>query len=201
MCHCIKPAKRQECACPTCTEFIEALSAYNKKRPMWHAADDAACDGACGLDCKNKDSEFRACTRNYSEFEQAIRCAKVARPELRLPHESHSPEFYRLPCCLKRRRNAAGEHEPRDVEPCRACGPKRARLLQAPGQRQCADEMNDKPVTWKKYKDLELEEGKFTNKLVEHVGTRRELCEQIERTAQEWSFHRRAVVCDVRSRA
>ena len=24
ICHCIKPAKREECACPTCTEFIEA---------------------------------------------------------------------------------------------------------------------------------------------------------------------------------
>ena len=87
ICHCTKPAKREECACPTCTEFIEALTAYNKKRPAWHADDEAQCTGACGLDCKNKESEFRSFSRNHSVFEAAIRCAKVGRPELQLPHE------------------------------------------------------------------------------------------------------------------
>ena len=193
ICKCIKPAKREECACPTCTEFIEALSAYNKKRPGWHG-EGAVCDGSCGLDCKNRASEFRTFTKNHSEFETHLRCPKSARPAAQLPHESDAPEFYQLRCCLKRRRNAAGEptgeYEPRQVPPCSRCAPKRARLLQAPGESQCPDEHNDAPVTWRKYKDIELEPGKTTNKLVEHHGTRRELLTQIENTAQEWSFHR-----------
>ena len=192
ICHCIKPVKREECACPTCTEFVEALTAYHRKRHLWHAEDGATCDGACGLECKNSSSLFRTFTRNYSIFEQNLRCPKRARPEVRLPHEEHDPEFYQLRCCLKRRRDGAGNptglHEPRFTQACTACAPKRARLLQAPGQPRCADEHNGQPVTWKKYKDVLLEDGKTANKLVEHRGTRAELLTQIERTAQVRSF-------------
>ena len=55
---------------------------------------------------------------------------------------------------------------------------------------RCHDESNDKPAKWRMYKEIELADGKTTNKLVEHHGTRAELLEQIERTAQEWGFHR-----------
>ena len=194
ICNCIKPVKREECACPTCAEFVEALVAYNNNRRLWHSGEDTRCSGECGLGCKDPDSEFRTFTRNHSEFEQKLRCPKRQLPHLKLPHEEEGPEFYKLNCCLRRRRNAAGEptgeHEPRDALPCEQCGPKRRKLLQAPGEKKCADEHNDEPAMWRKYKEIELEEGKFTNKLVEHHGTRRELLEQIERTAQEWSFHR-----------
>ena len=61
-------------------------------------------------------------------------------------------------------------------------------MLQAPGQPRCADEHNGQPVTWKKYKDVLLEDGKTANKLVEHRGTRTELLTQIERTAQVRPF-------------
>ena len=194
ICHCTKAAKREECSCPICTEFTEALTAYHRNRGAWHDDEHATCDGSCGLECRNPESEFRTFTRNYSIFESHLRCAKRAYDAAKLPHEEQAPEFYQLRCCLKRRRNNAGaptgHHEPRDVQPCERCASKRARLLQAPGEKQCPDEHNDTSVTWRKYKDVELEDGKTANKLVEHEGTRRELLTQIEKTAQEWSFHR-----------
>ena len=45
-------------------------------------------------------------------------------------------------------------------------------------------------ATWMRYKDIELQNGKTTNKLVEHYGTRAELLEYIREKATEWSFHR-----------
>ena len=99
ICPCIKPAKRHECVCPTCNEFIEALTAYNRLRFRWHAADDAKCSGGCGHYCKSPGSEFHACSYKelYSTFEAAIRCPKEEHPELALPHDpSYSPEFCQL---------------------------------------------------------------------------------------------------------
>ena len=69
ICPCIKPAKRHECVCPICNEFIEALTSYHRLRFRWHAADDAKCSGECGLRCKNPESEFRTFTKNHSTFE------------------------------------------------------------------------------------------------------------------------------------
>ena len=187
ICPCIKPAKRHECVCPTCNEFIEALTAYNRLRFRWHAADDAKCSGECGLRCKNPDSEFRTFTKNYSTFEAAIRCPKVEHPELALPHDpSYSPEFYQLGCCLKR--GGPTGTLPQDVRPCPTCAPKRAKLLPARDQR-CKDEL-DGNATWMRYKDIVLEDGKTANKLTEHHGTRAELVDYIKENAAEWSFHR-----------
>lgn len=79
ICPCIKPAKRHECVCPICNEFVEALTAYNKARYHWHATDDPKCQGECGLDCKNLDSEFRAFTKNHSTFEVTRARARAGR--------------------------------------------------------------------------------------------------------------------------
>ena len=49
---------------------------------------------------------------------------------------------------------------------------------------------NDKPATWLKYKDIELEKGKWTNKMTEHHGTRAELIDEIMDKYQDWAFHR-----------
>ena len=187
ICPCIKPAKRHECVCPICNEFIEALTAYNRLRCHWHAAHDKKCSGECGLQCKNPDSEFRAFTKNYNTFEAAIRCPKVEHPELALPHDpSYSPEFYKLNCCLKR--GGSTGTLPQDVRPCKKCAPKRAQLLPARDQR-CKDEL-DGNATWMRYKDIVLEDGKTANKLTEHHGTRAELVDYIKENAAEWSFHR-----------
>jgi hypothetical protein len=79
ICPCIKPAKRHECVCPICNEFVEALTAYNRARYHWHATDDPKCQGGCGLDCKNLDSEFRAFTKNHSTFEVTRARARAGR--------------------------------------------------------------------------------------------------------------------------
>jgi len=187
ICPCIKPAKRHECVCPICNEFIEALTAYHRSRTHWHSADDPKCTGECGLQCKNTASEFRAFTKNYSTFESAIRCPKQAHPDLALPHDpSYAPEFYPLSCCLKS--GGSTGTLPEGVEPCEVCAPVRAKLLPARQQR-CKDEM-DGNVTWMRYKDIVLQDGKTTNKLTEHHGTRAELVDYIRENAAAWSFHR-----------
>ena len=195
ICWCTKPAKRAECTCPICNEFVEALTAYHRSRHHWHAADDAQCKNECGLGCKDKTSEFRTFTRNYAEFESAIRCPKVAFPELALPHDPNQPPaFFKLACCLKRKRRQdgtpTGEHLPDGAVPCARCKPKRDRLMPPTPELRCKDESNQKPAKWMKYKDIDIGDGKTSNKLVEHHGTRAELMAQIERQAQEWSFHR-----------
>ena len=106
ICPCIKPIKRGECACPICGEFAEALRAYHRARQQWHDADDCTCTGSCGLECKVQSSEFRSFSRNHGTFEQAIRCPKRAHEELCLPHDSQPPEFYKLTCCLRHKRDS-----------------------------------------------------------------------------------------------
>ena len=56
-------------------------------------------------------------------------------------------------------------------------------------QQRCKDEM-DGNVTWMRYKDIVLQDGKTTNKLTEHHGTRAELVDYIRENAAAWSFHR-----------
>jgi hypothetical protein len=70
ICPCIKAVKRHECVCPICNAFYEALTAYHRARFHWHGSDDPKCTGQCRLDCKNRNSEFRTFTRNYSTFGQ-----------------------------------------------------------------------------------------------------------------------------------
>jgi len=48
----------------------------------------------------------------------------------------------------------------------------------------------DGNVTWMRYKDIVLQDGKTTNKLTEHHGTRAELVDYIRENAAAWSFHR-----------
>jgi hypothetical protein len=176
------------------SQFIEGLTAYHRARPLWHASPDAQCHGECGLDCKDATSEFRTFTKNYSVFEAAIRCPKQEHPALALPHDSRAPEFYRLECCLKRKRNRTGdltgEHLPDGADPCTECRPQREKLLPPTAAKRCKDESNDTVVAWNKYKDVDIGGGKVSNKLVKHHGTRAELVQQIEETAQEWAFHR-----------
>ena len=76
------------------------------------------------------------------------------------------------------------------AEPCRVCLPKREKVLPTDRSRRCPDEYNDKPATWLKYQDIELEKGKWTNKMTEHHGTRAELIDEIMNKYQDWSFHR-----------
>ena len=51
-------------------------------------------------------SAFRSFSRNHSAFEQAIRCPKREHEELALPHDSQPPEFYKLTCCLRHKRDS-----------------------------------------------------------------------------------------------
>ena len=75
-------------------------------------------------------------------------------------------------------------------EPYHLCLPKREKVLPTDSSRQCPDEYNDKPAIWLKYKDMELEQGKWTSKMIEHHGTRAELIDEIIYKYQDWAFHR-----------
>ena len=71
------------------------------------------------------------------------------------------------------------------------CASRSARkVLPTDPSRRCPGEYNDKPATWLKYEDVELEQGKWTNKMTEHHGTRAELIGEIMNKYQDWSFHR-----------
>ena len=84
-----------------------------------------------------------------------------------------------------------GKFLPGFAEPFRFCPPKREKVLPTDRSRRCPDEYNDKPATWLKYKDIELEKGKWTNKMTEHQGgTRAELIDEIMDKYQDWAFHR-----------
>ena len=83
-----------------------------------------------------------------------------------------------------------GKFLPDFAAPCRLCLPKREKVLPTDRSRRCPDEYNDKPATWLKYKDIELEKGKWTNKMTEHHGTRAELIDEIMDKYPDWAFHR-----------
>ena len=76
------------------------------------------------------------------------------------------------------------------AKPCHLCLPKCEKVLPTDLSRRYPDEYNVKLSTWLKYKDMELEQGKWTSKMTEHHGARAELIGEIMDKYQDWAFHR-----------
>ena len=180
ICCCMKPDKRDECACPICTSFLHKIKAWNQQRTQWHA--DGSCK--CGLNCKDKTSAWRQASRGFAHFEQCLLCPRQPHGGLALPHSPNDPpEFYKICCCLQPR--TRGRHYPDGIAPCQACG-----WTNRFGNRQCADEYNNSPATWKKLTEVPAGNGRTEKKFVEHTGTRAELLDEIEADAPAFLYHR-----------
>jgi hypothetical protein len=204
ICPCMKPDKREECACPNCTAMQHRLKAWRSQRSEWHK--NGTC--TCGLDCKNPESFWRRVSCGFSGFEEALLCSRQPHYGLVWPHASTSvPEFRRLNCCLLPR--SAGRHLPdgpirqvkdpltgvtTDVqtprEPCSKCGWANMFYPHSDTENRCKDEYNDEPATWKKKKKIDVGKGKLDDRFVDHTGTRAELLLEIEDNARDFFYHR-----------
>ena len=102
-CKCIKQAEDEECSCPDCTVFREAVRSYNKQRVQWHRK--AKDEGKACTNCPCQTEEFLHCGKSSSTFRAFIHrhCGKVEQPALVItdgPKASTSiPKFYQRQCC------------------------------------------------------------------------------------------------------
>ena len=122
ICPCMKPDKREECACPTCREMNELLKALkNMRKTDQEFHDECSCPHACA----NPDSVYRKATF-FSSLEGACLCEGRAHLGLELPHLPEQPPIFRnLACCLQPKRNRDDiviGTKPEGVPKCRSCG-------------------------------------------------------------------------------
>ena len=200
ICPCMKEEKRHECACPFCTAMQHRLKAWHMQRSSWHKNGTCSCE----LDCQNPESTWRCASKGFSSFEEALLCECQSHVGLELPHAPTCPPlFRRLNCCLLPR--SGGRYLPDGPQnrrvnsitgavteartqriPCSTC----SWSNRFPLHRRCKDEYNSEPATWKKRKKIDVGCGRVEDRYVDHTGTRAELLQEIEDSAQEFFYHR-----------
>jgi len=102
-CKCIKPSDDEECSCPHCTVFREAVRSYHKQRVQWHRK--AKAEGKACTNCACTDPSFHEMSKSSTMFRTFMHraCGKVAHPALMIRDgpkaAQEAPTFYRRQCC------------------------------------------------------------------------------------------------------
>ena len=188
ICYCMKPMRGSECVCPVCIEYEEALRTWHGQRVRWHRGLGERETCGC-VQCEDPASAWRRASIDFSNLRAVCLCPKVRHPGLELPHaKDETPSFYDLGCC-KLHQDGADSYpyvEHGHMGECTICG--WARKL-AEGRR-CKVTYCDKPVIWRRYKDIPSGDARDkTRKLVPHHGTRRELLEWLEERSKYLFYH------------
>jgi len=102
-CKCIKPSDDEECSCPHCTVFSEAVRSYHKQRVQWHRK--AKAEGKACSSCACTDPSFHEMSRSSTMFRSYLHraCGKERYEPLTIrdgPKAAReNPAFYRRQCC------------------------------------------------------------------------------------------------------
>jgi len=199
ICPCMKPDKREECACPTCGEMHELLKGLKNVRKT---NQELHHECSCRHDCANPNSVYRKAASSFSSLEGACLCEGRPHPGLELPHLPEQPPIFRnLACCLQPKRNRDDiviGTKPEGVPKCRSCG-WAARfgsyLDDDDATVRCpVDYSDEQPATWMRREEVDVGSGKMGLRYCAHTGTRAELMQCIEDALPEFFYHRWLIV-------
>ena len=101
-CKCITQSDFEECSCPHCTIWREAVRSYHRQRASWHREAEAA--GKKCIGCKCGDPEFLQASKSSGSLRTYLHstCGKRSIPGLKItegPKSAEVCEFYRRQCC------------------------------------------------------------------------------------------------------
>lgn len=101
-CPCIVQSDFEECSCPHCTIWREAVRSYHRQRAAWHR-EKLPCTTPNCL-CGSASTEFLQASKSAGTLRAYLhrQCGKVSMPGLRISEGANSSEtvdFYKRQCC------------------------------------------------------------------------------------------------------
>ena len=101
-CKCITQTDFEECSCPHCTIWREAVRSYHRQRAAWHR--EAAAAGKTCVGCKCGDPEFLQASKSAGTLRAYLHrtCGKRSLPGLKItegPKSTELCDFYQRKCC------------------------------------------------------------------------------------------------------